>query len=375
MKILIIHTNAGAGHRRAAEAVYEAVLQDFHEIEVKIVDTLEYTTPLLKKVYPATYVILVRYFSWLWKFFYYYCNFKFMEKFNHWLRHQLMLTQKGNFMELIQSEAPDLIFTTHYLPNDYLSIMKAKGQFEGFVATCLTDYEPHLMWKDSGIDRYFVANEAMLTEMKRLDFPLEKVKISGIPVHKEFTIAEDKIKLREKLGLKPDQFTILLASGGFGLGPVKALAREITKIQQPVQVLVVCGHNVELKKQVEQEIKGSIHSFRLFEFVKNIHELMSASELLISKPGGLTTTEAMAKGLPMLIYQPIPGQETANCKMLLQHQAALELKEIADLPQIVMKLLDHPEKLQTLQENMKALGRPQAALEIVAEMKKIMEMR
>ena len=375
MKILIIHTNAGAGHLRAAEAVCKAGLKYFPEAEFKIMDSLEYTTAWMKKIYPVTYVVLVKYLSLVWRFFYFYCNIKCLEKFNCRLRQRILVTQQGRFFKMIQEEAPDLVLTTHYLPSDYLSFMKRKGKLKTFVAVCLTDYEPHLMWKNPELDQYFIASEEMLPEMKRLRFPLEKVKVSGIPIHQEFAIVEDQMMMRKKLGLKLNEFTLMITSGGFGLGPVKAVVRELKKVTKPIQILVICGHNADLKSQVEKEIEGSIHDFRLFEFVKNIHELMSASDLLISKPGGLTTTEVMAKGLPMIVYQPIAGHETANCQMLLKHQAAIEMKKISELPQVVMELLDHPEKLQGLKENMKALGHPEAATEIVFELKKIMEMR
>jgi processive 1,2-diacylglycerol beta-glucosyltransferase len=373
-KIFIIYANSGAGHRRAAEALNCVIKEYFPSADIKLFDALDYMTPTFRKSYPSAYLFAVRHIPKLWGWGYYFLDIRWVDKIARGFRRNTNSIQGKCFMKLLVEEKPDLVLTTHFLPNELISWLKKRGQFQTKLVTCITDYYPHAWWKDSGVDLYITPSRDLIPRLIKMGIAAEKIVTIGIPIDPVFGDQTDRIETRQKLGLKKDLFTVLITSGGFGVGPVRKLVTHIQQITTPLQIVVICGNNAKLQEDLNELTRKSNHSFRIFGFVQNMHELMAASDVMISKAGGLTSAEAMAKGLPLITLRPIPGQESGNCKFLLKYNAALRVKDENQARLAIESLLNDAEKLRSLRENMIRIGHPQAAEEIVTYVKKNFKM-
>ncbi len=370
-KIFIIYTDAGAGHRRAAEALNKVTGDVFPEAAVSLFDVLNYTTPLFKKSYPAIYLFMVNRCPWLFGMGYYLTDARAVDRFVRIFRRITNSINCKSFEKCLLKEKPDLIITTHWLPNEIITSLKRRRKFGSFLATCITDYYPHAFWRNRGVDLYIAPNEDLIPRLTKLGVTLEKVQTFGLPIDPEFAYHHDKVEMRERLGLDANLFTILITSGGFGVGPIKELVEEIEKIDAPLQVQVVCGKNTGLRQELTAHTKKARHRFQIYGFVTNMDQLMEASDILISKSGGLTSTEAMAKDLPLIILYPIPGQEFSNSEFLLKHGAGLRARSAKQARAALEGLLADPGRLEALRRNIGKLARPNAARKILTYLKQV----
>jgi processive 1,2-diacylglycerol beta-glucosyltransferase len=362
-KILIVYTNAGAGHRRAAEALYQVAAAQFPTATIRILDTLDYATPFLRKHYPGSYLFMVHYCPWLWGLFYYLVDSRFIYPLVRWFRRTTNSLHCQKFENYIQEEKPDLVISTHFLPNEIISHIKRKHGFTTCLATCITDYYPHMFWRDTGVDWYFTPNRDLAERLGKWGVPAERIKDFGIPIMPEFGLEQPVAALRLRLGLT-EKFTVLITSGGYGVGPAEELIEQLKRIRRSFQAIVICGNNPKLVADLAHFKDDPGHRFQIYGFVDNMHELMSISDVMISKAGGLTTTEAMAKGLPLIVLYPIPGQESSNCDFLLQYRASLRARSPRHARRLVEELLTKPEKVRILKDNIRKLSRPRAATQI-----------
>ena len=275
------------------------------------------------------------------------------------------------FEDYLLAEQPDLVLTTHFLPNEIITHLKKRHRFRTTLVTCITDYYPHAWWRDRGVDLYITPNEDLTPRLVKLGILPAKIKPLGIPIDREFAERHSKTDIRNQLGLQPDRLTLLITSGGFGVGPVKDLLAEVVKIKFRLQILVICGNNNSLQEELKEFAGSKAHDVRIFGFVRNMHELMAASDLMVSKSGGLTSTEAMAKGLPMVVLYPIPGQESSNCDFLLKHEAGVLAQDPPGAACQIEALLGETSRLQRFQNNIAKLGKPHSAREIVAYVRNV----
>lgn len=370
-KIFIIYTDAGAGHRRAAEALYKVTGDIFPEAVVSLFDVLNYTTPLFKKSYPAIYLFMVNRCPWLFGIGYYLTDIRAVDRFIRIFRRLTNSIYCKSFEKHLINEKPDLIITTHWLPNEIITSLKKRRKLGSFLATCITDYYPHAFWRNRGVDLYIAPNEDLIPRLIKLGVAPEKVQTFGLPIDPEFACHRDRLEMRKQLGLDTELFTILITSGGFGVGPIKELVAEIEKIDTPLQVQVVCGKNNMLREELIAYTKKARHRFRIFGFVTNMDQLMEASDILISKSGGLTSTEAMAKNLPLIILYPIPGQEFSNSEFLLKHGAGVRARNAKQARLALESFLAEPNKLELLRKNIGKLARPNAARRIMTYLKQV----
>jgi processive 1,2-diacylglycerol beta-glucosyltransferase len=263
---------------------------------------------------------------------------------------------------------PDVVICTHYLPVELLG--KAREKWEGkfpLVACVVTDFEAHALWMGEAVDFYCVAAEETKARLVARGAKPENVLATGIPIAGKFSGKPDAAAVRKRYGLRDDLTTLLVLGGGFGMGPVAEILGELDKVEQPFQTLVVAGRNEELRRELA--IHDHKHPTHVLGFVTNMHELMAVADLIISKPGGLTTSEALALGKPLFILNPIPGQEAANSDFLLERGAAAKANCVEDLPYRLGQLLGS-KKLAEMGRAAKALGRPKAAPDICREILK-----
>ena len=370
-KIFIIYTDAGAGHRRAAEALDKATGEVFHDAEVYLFDILQYTTPLFRNSYPAIYLFMVNRCPWLFGIGYYLTDIRGIERFVRIFRRMVNSINCQSFEKFMVDEKPDLIITTHWLPNEVITSLKRRGKLRTFLATCITDYYPHAFWRNGGVDLYIAPNEALIPRLTKLGVDSEKVRSFGLPIAPEFSYRYDKTEIRKKLGLDTGLFTILITSGGFGVGPIKELVTEVEKIGHRLQLQVVCGKNTRLRDELKVVTEKSRHCFQIYGYVKNMDELMEASDIMISKSGGLTSTEAMAKDLPLIILYPIPGQEFSNSEFLLRNGAGVRVKSAKQARRALEELFAGPGRLEVMRRNISKLARPDAARKILTYLKQV----
>lgn len=368
-KVLVLSASAGAGHTRAAQAVERA----FHEMgaarEVRHVDTLEYTNKLFRRLYAKAYLDMVNKSPELLGWLYDYLDKPWKNE-----RRRLALDKLNTrpFVKMLKRYQPDIIVCTHFLPAEIVSWLKAKERIASRQAIVVTDMDVHAMWLCHHYEQYFVPLEETREHMLRLGIPAEKLTVSGIPIDPVFGVRKEKREMRRKHNLREDVWTILVSAGGFGVGPIEHLYKSLLELKHPSQAVVICGRNEELKKRLDAlasklPATGNV-SIKAVGYTTEMDEYMAASDLLLGKPGGLTTSEALARGLVMVIVNPIPGQEERNSDHLLEEGAAIRCNNLPVLAYKIDRLLDDPARFAQMQEATRRLARPRAAGEIVSKL-------
>lgn len=361
MKILIIHAAAGAGHRKAAEALYDYLEQgDFDNITVTKIDALDYTNALFKKAYPAVYLFLVSYLPFVWGIFFQLLNFAPLVPVIGLIRHGFNYIAGRSLIKYVLEENPDVIICEHFFSAELISYLKRKGAFGGLVVCGVTDFGVHQFWINKGTDYYFVASEITKDELKEKGVSAEKIIVSGIPIGDQFSKDLNKENLRDEAGLDKKRFTVLVVSGGFGVGPISEIVNCLDKINKDLQVIVICGHNKGLYNSLSSGTYSKV--VKVFGYVHNMHEIMAMADVIISKSGGLTVSESLAMELPMIIMKPIPGQETRNAEIIERYEIAKRLLNVNHLTGHIELLLDNDQQLlAVMKENTRKLAKPQAA--------------
>ncbi len=362
MRILIATVTAGAGHVQAAAALQEYWLQARPRDTVERLDLLTFFSPLHKKIYSEGYVKLIAHAPELWGLvFNKMDNPKLLRKLARW-RNAIGSNSSRKFARFVKQFAPDAVLCTHYLPVELLGGLRKKWPGPPpLTVSIVTDFEAHALWMEASVNLYCVAAEDTRARLVARGAAPAQVLATGIPISAKFSASIDTAAVRRHYGLRDDLPILLVLSGGFGMGPVAEILAALDQIERPFQTLVVAGRNEPLRRELAAQDRR--HPTHILGFVTNMHELMAVSDLLVTKPGGLTTSEALALGKPLFILNPIPGQEAANSDFLLERGAAAKVNRVDDLPFRLDKLLGS-KKLDEMARAAKALGRPAAAADI-----------
>jgi processive 1,2-diacylglycerol beta-glucosyltransferase len=380
MRVLITTVTAGGGHLAAAAALEEAWRASRPEDVVEKIDVLQFCSSLERNVHAKGYAKLVEHAPELWGMLFKRTDDPKLTSRLSRLKRALPSVSRSRFKRFLKKFQPDIVLCTHYLPLETLGKMRheedlANGRRAGgdagrgrsaspLVVTIVTDFEAHALWMDGCVDLYCVAAEETKARLIARGAPAGGIVATGIPISAKFSGPIDQKTVRKNMGWREDLPIVLVLSGGFGMGPVAEILRELDKVARPFQTIVVAGKNEELRRELAAQDRK--HPTGILGFTKNMHELMAVADLIISKPGGLTTSEALAMGKPLLILNPIPGQEAANSDFLLQHGAAAKVNREEDLPFRIEQLLG-AKKLAELAKAARALGRPEAARAICTE--------
>ena len=365
MRILIATVTAGGGHIAAAAALEEAWRQWRPADTVERVDLVKFFSPLHKKIHVDGYVKFVETAPEMWGMFFSKSdNPKFVRRLNRFQR-AIPSGSRSKFAKLLKSFQPDAVLCTHFLPYELLGLLREKKIApQPLVASVVTDFEAHALWMDPCVDVYFVAAEETKARLVARGAAKENVVVTGIPISGRFSAKIDARAIRQHYGLRDDQPVLLVLGGGFGMGPVAEILAELDKVPGHFQTIVVAGRNEELRRELA--VQNRAHPTHVLGFASNMHELMAVSDLILTKPGGLTTSEALAMGKPLFVLNPIPGQEAANSDFLLERGAAVKVNRMEDLPFRIEQLLGS-QKLSGLAKAAKSLGRPQSALDVCQE--------
>jgi processive 1,2-diacylglycerol beta-glucosyltransferase len=368
-KVLVLSASAGAGHIRAAEAVEGAILEMGAAEEVRHIDTLAFTNKLFRHLYSKAYLEMVNktpeVLGWL---------YDHLDKPWKNERRRLALDKLNTrpFVKMLKAYQPEITICTHFLPAEIISWLKAKQRISARQAIIVTDFDVHAMWLCHHYEQYFVALDETRVHLERLGIPPEKITVSGIPIDTVFAVEKDKRAMRDKHGLSQDSRVILLSAGGFGVGPMEHIVSSLGELKHPAQVVALCGRNDELRRRIErvgQTFRKSANvSVKAIGYTKEMDEYMTAADILLGKPGGLTTAEALAKGLVFVIVNPIPGQEERNSDHLLEMGVAIRCNNLPALAFKIDRLLEDTERFSLMQSNARRIARPHAAREIVGKL-------
>lgn len=373
MRILIATVTAGGGHLAAAAALDEAWHALRPDDTVERLDLVKFFSPLHRKVHARGYVKLVERAPELWGMLF--AKTDTPEAARRLNRIQRLFPGRSRlrFARHVRQFAPDAVLCTHYEPLETLAQLREQRRGPNpLVASIVTDFEAHALWMASGVDVYCVAAEETKARLVARGVSADNIVVTGIPIAAKFSEKVSPRAIRKTLGLRDDLPTILALSGGFGMGPIGKILAALDKVTRAFQTVVVCGRNEDLRRELAAQDRA--HPTRVLGFASNMHELMAVADLIITKPGGLTASEALAMGKPLLILDPIPGQEAANSDFLLEHGAAAKVNRAEDLPFRVEQLLGS-KKLSDLAKAAKALGHPEAAAVICRQVLERMKTR
>jgi len=368
-KILLLSASSGAGHVRAAEALEKAFNETSLASEVRHVDTLKFTNRVFRHLYSKAYLEVVNKLPDLSGWVYDKLDKPWKNE-----RRRLALDKLNTrpFVKLLREYQPDMIVCTHFLPAEIVSWLKAKERITARQAIIVTDFDVHAMWLCHHYEQYFVAIDEARAYLEALSIPRDKITVSGIPIDPVFALHKDKHEMRLKHGLAPDRVTILLSAGGFGVGPMEHLISALLPLKHRAQIVAICGRNENLKDRIS-DLASTISASATvtvnpFGYTREMDELMSASDLMVGKPGGLTTSEALAKGLVSVIANPIPGQEERNSDHLLEAGVAIRCNNLQTLAYKLDRLLADPARFAVMQAKATAMSRPDAAHDIVQKL-------
>ena len=360
-RVLILSASVGSGHVKAADALARAMRERPDVEEVLCDDSLDHTNVLHKQFYSTLYkklsAMLPEFLGWWYE-----------TSDDPWVadksRLAIDLPQALPLMSLVKDFRPDVILCTHFMPAGVISWLISNGKLDARLGVVVTDFHFHAFWITRAFNWYFVAQEDDKIHMEALGLPADRIKITGIPVEPDFAKPVDAEAVLRRHGLQPGRPTFLVVGGALGLSPATAVVRQLLNLDRDFQAVIVCGRNEEMQDDIVQLVKSRPGDFRVLGFTKEIPELMAASTMILSKPGGMTTAEALARGLPMMILDPIGGQEERNADVLLEVGAAVKCTEVTLVAHKLRRLLDDPARLERMRDAARALGRPNAASEI-----------
>lgn len=365
-KILVLHASAGAGHTQAAMGVADALGAQEPSLEVIVADTLQFSTTMFRRGYVASYNSMVRRAPGLWGFLYARTANRRIDRITTPPRLTFDKLSVRRMKDFLKRERPDAVVSTHFLPLALLSDLRMNhpDQFPWPLYCVITDFTAHPFWVVEGIHRYFVSSDNVVDELAEQDVPREKVVVTGIPVNPRFALRGNQAEARARVGLHTDRPTVLVMGGGVGMGRLGEVVERVLNAGPEYQCIAVCGRNARLRRSLQaryedaEERDGRI---AIRGFVKDVDRLMDAALLVISKAGGLTSSETLAKGLPMLILDPIPGQEEHNCNFLERVGAGIRLKSVDEVGERVREVLGPDGRWKDMSKAAEGAGRPLAA--------------
>lgn len=371
MRILILSVSAGGGHGHAAEALRNYIESEVPNSDIKIIDTLKYINPIIDKVVIGSYLKSLKITPALYGKIYTYSEGDYNKiastissKFNKIMTYKLA--------PLVSEFNPDMIISTHPFPTEMDSIMKEKHNIMTPCITIITDYYPHTSWLHPNIDAYVVSNQDMIDEMISRGIPKDTIYNLGIPVESDFMGKFDRDDTLHELKLDKNKSTILVMGGSLGMGKIKDICEQLDKIIMDIQIIVITGKNQKLYDDLLKSKEAFSKEIRIIGFTNKVNKYMQASDLLLTKPGGLTVTEALICKIPMGIFSPIPGHEEKNAEFLIKNNLAINICDINTCKSKIENLLNSPNRLRTMKDNCEKFAKPNSGNDIVKLIKYLM---
>jgi processive 1,2-diacylglycerol beta-glucosyltransferase len=365
-RILVLSASVGAGHLRAAQAV-ELALRERASADavVRNVDVLTLTNAAFRRLYGQAYLELVNKAPYVLGYFYDLMDRpRDADSKRDKLRRAVEKLNLGKFCELVECETWDAIVNTHFLPAGIIAELKRKKTIRVPQITVTTDFETHRLWVNEPCEQYCTATSEGAAYLRHWGIATDRVSVTGIPIHPVFSRPKDRATCLKNHGLAGDRPIVLQLSGGFGVGPIEQLFRALLDVKTPLQIVTVTGKNEEARQQLANVKRPSRHRVKVMGFTDQIDELMAVADIVLSKPGGLTSSETLARGAAMAIVNPIPGQESRNSDYLLEHGAAIKVNNVGTMAHKLEELLSDQSSLASLKANARRIAKPQAAFDV-----------
>lgn len=361
MKVLIFYASYGGGHLNAAKSIDECIKNNYKNTKTELIDCMKYVNKTVEKITTGAYREMAKKAPWVWGTIY-------SSSQKGPLAH---LSSRSNkvmaikLLKLLREKKPDLIISTHPFSSQMCSYLKRKGKISAKIATIMTDFAPHDQWLvgNDFTDYYFVAHEKMKQYLISQKIPENKIYVSGIPISNRFLKLYNKKEILNNYNLSKDKKTILFFGGGeFGLGKSKTIHvfESFISSNENIQIIAISGRNEKMKESFEKVVQeyNATDFVHILGFTNQVPELMSISDLVVTKPGGLTTSESLASHLPMVIINPIPGQEEENAEFLESKGIAIWIKKSTNTEKIIKHLLSNSNKLSQMKKNTNILAKP-----------------
>lgn len=360
-RIILMYISEVSGHHSATLAIEKAIKVISNHTEVLNINAFNYTNPISEKIVNRIYIGVIKRTPQVWD--YLYDNPTIVKKIEK-VKETIHRFNSPKLKTLFDEFMPDAVVCTQAFPCGMVADFKKTYNSNLPLVAVLTDYIPHSYWIYDTINYYITPSDEVTQRLITKGVPNEKIRALGIPIDPVFCQKVLKNKIIKNLGLKLNIPTVLIMGGGQGLGPIKTIVESLEQVNLEFQEIIVTGINRRLYKSLKRRVKKYKKNILLFGYVDNIHELMSICDIIITKPGGITTAEALAKRLPMVIINPIPGQEASNTEYLTEKQAAIKLDEAQDLSVVIEDLLRNPNKLKLFSEAAERISKPSASLDI-----------
>ena len=359
-KVMIFYASYGGGHLSAARSIKENIETNYKDVEVMLVDCMYYVNKFFDKVTTTAYSEMAKKIPQTWGKVYWHAQSGPIAQIS--TTSNKLLSKKLN--TLLKNFNPELIISTHPFASTMCAYLKKQGKLNAKIATVLTDYAPHDQWIvfNEYVDYYFVSHEGMKIQLHEKGIPKEKIYATGIPLSNKFLLKYDKSQILQSFGLSPNKKTVLFFGGGeFGLGKTQTfnIFKSFVECPENIQIVAISGKNQKMKESFENLVTdlGKQDSVKILEFTDKVPQLMSISDLVVTKPGGLTTTESLASGLPIVVINPIPGQEEENAEFLESKGTGIWLRKDDSSREVLKSVLDNPEKLDEMKKNTELLAK------------------
>ena len=362
MNFLILSVTAGEGHNSTARAIQSEL--ERRGADCLILDTFNYISPEFAKFISEGYLLVTEKAKYAWKVGYRFAEKRRSTEWEYTPASLIKQVAAGELADFIRTDHYDAIIFTHPFPGIMLDIMKKKRMIDVRTVGILTDFTFHPYWEDCTVNDYVVVpDRLLLPQAHRKGFRDDQILPFGIPINPKFSDTMSKPDARRFLGIDENLTTFLIMGGSMGYGNMAENVRKIDAldVDRDFQLIVVCGNNAEMKAEIDEIAKTARHKMLVTGFVKTIPQMMDASDCIITKPGGLTTSEALAKHLPMIIANPIPGQEERNAEFLLNNGCALATSKTCPIDECIYQLLMSDVRLQAMQECIGAIAKPGSA--------------
>ena len=360
---------AGAGHWRAAEALAQAIRESLPQAELQCVDALSYAPRWFRNGYAWSYLLLVRHVEWIWKISYAILDSGWGYRLVQPLRRAWNDLITRRFVDWITTQRFDVILTTHFMPADVCSAAKQARRWTGQLVVVVTDLHPHRFWIAPQPDAIVVATPESARVLQQRGVAADRIHVAGIPIGRAFSLPRDRAILQQRFAPDSSRRTVLVTSGGTTVGQFERVVHGLLGLEPEmpgrIQLLVVCGEDALTAARLLQQASISPMPMRVFEFVDYMADLMTVSDVIIAKAGGLTVSEALACGAPLVFYHVIPGQETMNARYVVAHGAGVIATNPVDVARLVRELVADADRLASMRVAAQTLGRPAAAQDII----------
>ena len=366
-KVIIFYASYGGGHLSAARSIKENMETNYEDIDVKLIDCMEYVNKTVNKITTKAYSEMAKKAPKTWGRVYWKSQKGPLAQISTTSNKILSI----KLYKLLKDFEPNLIVSTHPFGSQMCAYLKKHGKLNAKIATVMTDYAPHDQWLvfNKYVDYYFVSHDGMKKELHEKGIPNEKIFATGIPLSNKFLLKYDKPTILKSFCLSPDKKTVLFFGGGeFGLGKTQTfkIFKSFVECPENIQIVAISGKNQKMKEAFENLVESlnKKDSVKILEYTNQVPELMSISDLVVTKPGGLTTTESLASGLPIVVINPIPGQEEEDASYLEKNKVAIWLKKDDNVEAILKDLFSNPEKMQEMKIRARLLAKKNSTKDI-----------